>query len=153
MSDLLVTAVSRKTVREAIATGLTAALGSSIKELAGYQKANFEDLTPFVRVYGEGSDRGAQGGNSIGALMTSYFYTVQVWVPYTWTATAWNENDAEDALDVIEQKVAEWLASDHDGSVWHEIKYADRSQIAVLKTNTGKTYLVEDIPLTVRVFV
>lgn len=153
MSDLLVTAISRKVIRDQIASGLTTALVGLIKELAGYQKANFEDLTPFVRVYGEGSDRGTQGGNSIGALMTSYFYTAQVWVPYTWTVAAWNESDAEDAMDAIEQKVAEWLAADHGGASWHEIMYADRTRIAVLKTSTGKVYLVEDIPLQARVFV
>ena len=48
---------------------------------------------------------------------------------------------------------AEWLAADHDGASWHEIMYADRTRIAVLKTSTGKVYLVEDIPLQVRVFV
>lgn len=107
---------------------------------------------PFVRVYGEGSDRGSQGGNSIGALMTSYFYTVQVWIPYTWTVSSWNESDAEDALDEIEQAVAEWVAENPEGP-WHELEYGDRSQIAVLKSNSGKTYLVEDIPLKAWVFV
>lgn len=152
MSDLMVTTVSRKAVRDAISTGLDAALAGLVKELAGYQKANFEELTPFVRVYGEGSDRGSQGGNSIGALMTSYFYTVQVWIPYTWTVASWNESDAEDALDEIEQAVAEWVAGNPEGP-WHELEYGDRSQIAVLKSNSGKTYLVEDIPLKAWVFV
>lgn len=153
MSDLLVTTVSRSAVRNEIASGLTTALGNAIRQLAGYQKANFEDLTPFVRVYGEGSDRGARGGNSIGALMTTYFYTAQAWVPYTWPASGWNEEDAENAIDVVEQKVAEWVASDHGGASWHEIAYADRTFINILKLASGRVYIVEDIPLMVRVFV
>lgn len=153
MSELLVTTHSRKVIRDEIAAGLTTALSGIVQETVGYQKANFEDLTPFVRVYGEGSDRGARGGNSIGALMTTYFYTAQAWIPYTWTVAAWNEGDAEDAIDAIEQAVAEWVASDHDGANWHEIEYADRTRIAILKLNSGKVYLVEDIPLMARVFV
>jgi len=140
------TETTRTQVRQALAAELTTLL-TEASEVVRYQRVDI-GAWPFVRVFGNGSKRGVEGYDSIGCLATQYNYTIQVWVLMaSKTSNTWQEEQAEDLVDAIEQKIATWTAGDQVGKLWDELMYrSDGSRVDIFETK-AEIYLVEEIPI------
>lgn len=140
-----VTETTRTEVRRALAAALTTLL-TEASEVVRYQRVDI-GTWPFVRVFGDGSQRGVDGYDSIGCLATQYLYTIQVWVLMaSKTSNTWQEEQAEDLVDAIEQKIATWVAGDQVGKPWDALAYRERSRVELFETK-AEIYLVEEIPI------
>jgi len=143
----VITPVNREAVRDALAAALGTGLPSA-QAVYGYQRGGFDGQTPVVRVMSAGSYRTrftAQGGRG------ELFFLVQTWVLYADPALNWTEAQAEDRLDQLEFELATWMESNRNTQYWSWIEYAGRSFINQVKLQ-GQPYLVEDIPVLVKVF-
>lgn len=143
----MITPVNRETVRDALAAALGTGL-TSAQAVYGYQRGGFDGQTPVVRVMSAGSFRTrftAQGGRG------ELFFLVQAWVLYADPALNWTEAQAEDRLDQLEFELATWMENNRNTQYWSWIEYAGRSFVNVVKFQ-GQPYLVEDIPVLVKVF-
>lgn len=137
--------VNRKSVRDALAAGLTTAL-TTAQAVYGYQRGGFEGRTPVVRVMSAGSERTrltAQGNRA------TLFFLVQLWVLYADPDAGWDEQDAEDALDQLEYELAVWMEANRVTADWLGLDMAGRSTVEIVRYQ-GLPYLVEDVPVMVK---
>lgn len=141
--------LSRETVRDEIASGLTTALAALAQAVYGQQEPVQAGLSPCVRVMGAGSRRPIVPETG---RRSRFRYTVQVWVLAYARDGSWTAAQAEDRLDALEQAIAQWFGDNQLGHNWTAIEYADYSNITSAVTEAGETYLVEDIPIEVYVY-
>jgi hypothetical protein len=140
-------ASNRKNLRQALATALTTAL-TSVQAVYRYQRGGFEGQTPVVRVMSMGSNRIRL--TPLGSAAELYFL-IQIWVLYTDTAAGWSEEQAEDRLDDIDAQLASWLEGNRKSTDWQAIDQTGRSFVQIVRFQ-GRPYLVEDVPVTVKVY-
>lgn len=135
---------NRQTIRETIASGLSAAV-TSAQAVYTHASGDIAGQSPVLRVLSAGSLRQplSQRGNR--AL---FYLTIQVWVLYADPDAGYTEQNAEDALDQIENQIAAWLASSN--SIAQVINFAGRSAVTAVDLG-GEAYMVEEIPLEVSV--
>ena len=89
------TETTRTQVRQQVAAELTPLL-TEASEVVRYQRVDI-GTWPFIRVFGDGSQRGVEHYDSIGCLATQYLLTIQVWVLMaSKTSNTWQEEQAED---------------------------------------------------------
>jgi hypothetical protein len=139
--------VARATVRAAVAAGLATGLASA-QVVYGYQRGAFENQTPVVRVMSMGSDRPRltpQGNRG------EFHLLVQLWVLYAAPDSSWTEAQAEDRLDQLELELATWMAANRTTANWQALDQAGRSFVHLVRYQ-GLPWLVEDVPVLVRVF-
>ncbi len=138
--------ISRKDVRQALASGLTTAL-TAAQAVYRYQKSDFSQQSPVVRVYSSGSERPAMTARGI---RSKFFFTVELWVLYA-NGTTWDEEDAEDAMDTLEQQVMGYVANNQVTTTWTTLRYGRPSTLGNV-TVGGAPYLVEEIVLVAEVY-
>lgn len=117
---------SREAVRDAFTTLLQTALvgtGKPAQAVYGYQVGDFAGASPVVTV---SSGPISRERRSLGACWTTVAQLlVHVFVLYS-DEGSWGEDDAEDALDSIEAKIADVVqANMSNAGVWHKIRYAE----------------------------
>ncbi len=125
---------NRKAWRAQIASELAAVLagaGKPAQALYAGQVADFDGLYPVVVVSSGGSDRLGDNGS---AQFAGLYLNVDVFVRYSDKANNWDELKSEDALDDIEQIVAEWVQANGNrppvaGSsiAWTNLAYVGRT--------------------------
>lgn len=143
--------VNRETVRDALAALLEARLviDLGIVELVVNHKVS--DLganSPVVAVLSAGSDRTRMTG---AGSQTAFYLDVQVWTLYS-DGDTWTVAEAEDRADLVERRIAEVVEANQRTEHWEAIDYAERSIAADVTSSGGVPYLLEIIPLEVRVF-
>lgn len=139
--------LSRETVRKALATALTTALPSA-QVVYNHMKGGFAGQSPVVRVMSDGSDRlrfTPRGGRG------DLYMLVQFWVMYAAPKTGWTEADAEDALDQLEWELAQYIDANRKTDHWQAIDFDGRSKPDLVRLE-GEAYLVENIPLKLKVY-
>ncbi len=137
---------NRKDIRKAVAAGLSASMPTA-QAVYGYQKSDFGQQSPVVRVYSSGSERPsitARGARS------KFFFVVEIWVLYAAGAT-WTEENAEDAIDTLEKELIEWIGANQVNSLWTHLEYARPSLMGTV-TVGGIPYLVEEFSLAAQVY-
>lgn len=143
--------MSRKTVRDHIAAGLTTGAPTAQIVYSGQKKVE-SSPTPCIRVFSSGSGRPAvpkSGRRSV------FLFIVQVWVLLYSSdpGDGWDSDQAEDALDTIEAEIAEWIGDNQlTPDMWTSIEYSGTSFATNVVLTGGLTYIVEDIPIEVRVY-
>ncbi len=140
------TPISRKDVRQALASGLTTAL-TGAQAVYRYQKSDFDQQSPVVRILSSGSERPAMTAQGI---RSKFSFTVELWVLYANGAT-WTEENAEDAMDTLEQQVISYVAANQVTSTWTTLRYGRPSTLGNV-TVGGAPYLVEEIVLVAEVY-
>lgn len=126
---------NRKPFRAQIASELAAVLvgaGKPAQSLFAGQVADFGGLWPAVIVSSAGSER--PNDASYAGQNTTMLFDVDVFIKYSDKAEGWDELKSEDALDDIEQIVAEWVLANGTrapqvGSAvaWTNLEYAGRT--------------------------
>lgn len=141
----MITTQSRKAVRKAIATSMTAAMTTAgAAAVYDHQRSVLPEAMPFVRILSSGSGRSADETNSLAYQGTVYYYVVEVWIMHANAKRTVQEDVAEDMLDDLEQAFAAWLDSVQNGSLAVEIEYVDRTDVQRIEV-AGSAYLVESI--------
>lgn len=151
---------NRKPFRAQIASELTAVLvgvGKPAQALFAGQVADFGGLWPAVVVSSAGSDRPNDSGYA--AQGTALLLNVDVFIKYSDTAENWDELNSEDALDDIEQIVAEWVLQNATrapvaGSAvaWTNLTYSGRTDAEIPPVQIGgEEYRRERISLRVEI--
>lgn len=138
--------INRKEVRRALAAGLSASMPTA-QAVYGYQKSDFGQQSPVVRVYSSGAERPSMTAKGI---RSKFFFTVEVWVLFGKRA-AWSEEDAEDAIDTLEQELIAWIAANQVTAWWTHLEYARPSLMGVV-TVGGMQYLVEEFSVAAQVY-
>lgn len=139
-------AVSRDIVRKAIVAALRPAL--TVAQRVEGHKANIQGQWPAVFVLTAGSMRPQVTEQGI---RSDFHYLLQLWVLYYSRDAGWDEGDAEDTLDALEQQLAEWSANHQVGELWTGLMFEGRSRVGVVNEG-GEPYLVEEIPIKVEVW-
>lgn len=141
---------SRKTVRTALATLLQTALvgtGKPAQAVYAYRVGDFGGQFPVVCLGASGASHSAmtlQGGRAVFGI------DVYVFVLYS-DGSAWTETQAENALDDIEQIIADTVNANRSGASWRALSFNGESEIDITVIG-GKDYWREVIPIKVEVF-
>ena len=152
-------AINRELVRDYLATLLTAKLGPLGEDVTeavyGYKIGDFDNQSPVVTVISAGSqrDRSKRGSEK---WDTKFFLTVFVFVVYAVEGTDFGEDDAEDALDLIEKHVSDAMMDSRsqaqDASApWDTITFSGRSDATADVVVGGKNYRREIIDVEARI--
>jgi len=140
--------VSRKTIRQALVTGLTTALAASVNaaRVVGYQPTMQGDF-PWVAVLSDGSQRPEL---TFQGTSVKFFLNINIFVVRK--ASGLTEEQAESLLDDLEALVAQYIETNRGNSTnWNALEYSDRSRVSWFIPQGGETYLMESIPIIVTV--
>lgn len=133
---------SRKDAREHLASQLEGVLvgtGLPAQAIYSYQVGDFQGQSPVVVVSSGGSLRERL---SFQGMKPKYTFTIHVFVLYADEAGTWTEQDAEDALDDIEEIIAGWVASNQKSPYWEAVSFDAPSQTSSVMVG-GKEYRTE----------
>jgi hypothetical protein len=137
----------RKTLRKAYATLLQNNLvgnGKLVQAVYPYQVGDFSGKSPVVVVSSGGSLRQRltfQGSTP------NFWLNVHVFILYAIEDKSWTEENAEDALDDIENAFATINDTNQHGSCWDAITQEERSRTDSLVIG-GLEYRVEVFPIS-----
>jgi hypothetical protein len=139
---------NRKTTREAFAALLSTALVDTnlCQAVYEYQPADFGGQSPVVTVSALGSERArrTQRGSE-----NTFYFSVHVFALYS-DGGGWDERDAEDAIDNIEQAIAK-VVDDNTTTAWASIGIDDRTTADSVEIG-GNEYRRETIVIKTVVF-
>lgn len=141
------TAISRRTVREALGTQLTTALTSALA-VYDFLYSKFDVESPIVRIVTAGSNRPPIHSQGI---RSTFYYAVQFWVAYYEDGTPSVQADAEDILDALEHEFVQWLESNQVSELWTMVTVDGRSRVETVQTR-GSYWILESIPIAVEVY-
>ncbi len=150
--------VNRKPFRAQIASELSALLvgvGKPAEALYAGQVAKFGGKSPVVVISSAGSERPNDSG--YGAQDAVLLFAVDVLTKYSDAQRGWDELDSEDALDDIEQIIAEWVLQNSarppvagSSVAWTNLSYAGRTDAELPPAQVGgEEYRCERISLRV----
>lgn len=140
----------RKDIRGHLQTLLQAGLvgeDKPVQVVYGGQIADFQKQSPVVVIASAGTERRRwtfQGGRAL------HRFTIYVFVLYKDEDAGWDEEDAEDLLDDIEEGIAGILeANAGKCDYWQSLAYDGASECAGVPV-AGEEYRVETIPVVVQ---
>jgi hypothetical protein len=138
---------NRETLRDALAALLTTALvgtGLPAQHVYGYPIGDFGAESPVVVVGSAGSERVRETTSS---KWRDWFHLdVFVFVVCVDAGTTWGEDDAEDALDLIEKEIADALIDNTEAGSVNFFEPAGRSTVDHIVIG-GDNYRREHIPV------
>ncbi len=137
---------TREDVRDMLTEDLIEVL-DMVQEVYGYQKSDFAQLSPIVRVLSDGT---LLQELSFDSYQLTYYFVIQAWVVRYSEQFGWTEQKAEQLIDAIDYKVMQYLAGDTSARPWMSIAMTDRATVSVGSNQVaGEMFLVEDIPIAV----
>jgi hypothetical protein len=136
---------NRRLVRQQLAQDLRGALNSA-QAVYDHKPGNISGH-PAVFVLSSGSSRDKVTAAGFGAV---YFLEIHNLVLYADSTAGWSEEEAEDALDLLDYELSQFMADKNNlkNDLWKSIKYLGRSVIGKVIIG-GKAYQDEIIPLQV----
>lgn len=139
---------SRRQVREELASRLEAYLNSA-QAIYDHKPADLNGQHPAVMVLSSGVSRDKTATAGFGAI---YFMEIHNLVLYADSNQEWSEEDAEDALDLLEYELSTFMntKAEQKNTYWKSIRYLGRSVIGKLIIG-GTAYQDEIIPLQILV--
>lgn len=153
--------VNRKTYRQLLANEIGQALTNAgvVQAVYPFRVGNFNGQSPVVTFTSAGSDRRQEITGGVDAE-TSLMFAIDVFVLYADQASNWTEANAEDAIDNIEQVVADWVMTNSDGlsrseqgqTSWFDLVFNERSATGSLlqaERLGGQEYRRERMTITV----
>lgn len=114
-------AVSRKTVRDALAALFSAALtgtGKPVQTVYGYPlDYDISKDTPYLTIAGHGSNRRDMGSNNP-KYYDVFAFEVATWFRSADNASGWTESLLEDQMDLVDKEIADVVADNRSNSNW-----------------------------------
>jgi hypothetical protein len=129
----------------------TALVGASLPATAvyGYRVYDFQQQSPVVVVSAGGSSYVPNpltyGGRSLAVNMDIFVFAL-----YSEQGTSYTNDDAEQQLADIEERIATVVRNNQQTVYWREATYRADTQISTV-TLGGVTYKIEDIQLSLQV--
>lgn len=111
------TVQSRKTLRKAVAGFLTTELGSTVQAVYPFQKKQLDNQSPVIVIHSASADRTTASNQLL--LTGSYLYlSVHIFARYQdlQATPPWTEEDSEDQMDDLEQKITSWVLREGDNN-------------------------------------
>lgn len=143
-------AISRETVRDEIATELTAAI-SAAEKVYNHKPIDFGGQFPIVAVEAVSSNRIKKRLGRIDSWSAEFGMTVHFFVLFS-DGETWTKEDADAALDTLEQQFADYMADlDNKSQTWNALVYNGASTIRDDAIIGGVQYINEQIPIMVSV--
>jgi len=145
------TVLSRKTIKEEIATGLSTALVGSGKPaiaLYSYQKGKLGGESPVILVTSGTLDREFKGMGST-TFDSRFIIDCHVLVYDGDENQPLTETQREDKGDELEVGIATWVASHQKGTNYRALRYQKPTERASVVMLDGEPYLLEIISLEV----
>ena len=141
--------VSRETIRKKLAADMAVYLTRAAR-VDNHQKSDLGDDMPVVRVISAGAIR----PQTIAAGRRSKFkFTIQLFVQHSEVDGVWTNSDAEDALDALEQQVADYVSDNQNiPDFWTHLAYDDSGSVVYTAKQNSIVWLVEDINVVVEVY-
>lgn len=139
---------NRETVRDALLTLLSAALtGASnpAQAVYGYLVGDFQGQSPVVVVSSAGSQREPF---QLKGQRNLLYFNIYVFVLFDDPDTGWDEDDAEDRIDLIEKEIADVVIDNRKTANWTHIRLEGRSTVDSMQIG-GSEYRRE--VMTVRI--
>jgi len=156
-------AVNRKIYRQLLANEIGQALMNAgvVQAVYPFRVGNFNGQSPVVTFTSAGSDRRQEITGGVDAE-TALMFAIDVFVLYADPASNWTEANAEDAIDDIEQVVADWVMTNSDGlsrseqgqTSWFDLVFNERSATGSLlqaERLGGQEYRRERMTITVSI--
>lgn len=143
--------INRKTIRDALTTGLTAVLVGSGKPCDAFYGFNPGDYggrlcVGFIESGATNRTKAGDAGEGIATFDTDWtteaFFNVYILAAYSWPNEAgtlvWDEEDAQERLDLAEKIIADYLA-DNFGNVTGAdfVTYAAQTEMGGLEVGTN----------------
>lgn len=141
-------ATNRKTIRKAIADLLKVGLvgeGKPVQAVYDHQVGDFNGQSPVVVVSSGGS---LHEPGSFDGSHAAFWLNVQVFVLYASADGNWNEEDAEDALDDIDEAISGIFSDNQVSLHWQSITQDERSLTDGIEIG-GVEYRIELISIRV----
>jgi hypothetical protein len=142
---------NRETVRDAFVALLTSGLvgsGKPVQAVYGYQTGDFNSQSPVVVVSSSGSEREKF---TLKAQRSLLYFNIFVFVLYSDKAD-WGEDDAEDAVDLIEKEIADLVRDNRQTANWTDLQLEGRSLLSSLRmTLGGEEYRLETMTVRMEV--
>lgn len=145
--------INRKTVRQALAAGLSAALvhttpgdGKPIDALYRYRISKIEKNFVIV-VTSAPADRKKQAQPT----RVASFIQLEIVIFTIYSTTNFTEEDSEDKADDLEKAVGDWIEDNDTTDDWEELQQSGPSEYDVVTLVNGKTYRIETIPVRLQV--
>jgi hypothetical protein len=145
--------VNRETLRDALATLLSAALvgtGKPCVAVYGYSPGDFGGQSPIVTVTSWNTERSLLHlGDAIFDMTAGLL--VEVWALWQDAAGSYTEATAEDALDLIEKMIADVVRDNYRTATWSMLKYSrgsesDWASVGGCYYRTERIYLAATLP-------
>lgn len=134
---------SRRAVREEVGAVLTNALAVIAQYVYTDQPPSFGGQSPVVVVASDGSGRDGTNKRTFGGPIAPTFY-LDI---YTFVLSATENGD--DALDGLEQRIAQAVSDNPSGNTWTAIGYGGRTETTFVTIVDGSEYKRERIPLVI----
>jgi hypothetical protein len=142
---------ARQDAKAALAALLDTALvgtGLPVEAVYGYKPADFAGQSPVVVVDVAGTMHPpAEGYGAWPAVVNVNLYVFSL---YSEQGTTYTNEDAEEQLADIEQRISDVVRANRTTTTWSDVSYRGASVVGTI-TLGGNTYKFEEIPLALRV--
>jgi hypothetical protein len=137
---------NRKALRQALKVILEAGV-TSAQAVYGYQKARLAGQSPVVCITSASSERErfTMAGSRLAGAFDIHTFVIHRSADGTWT-----EEDAENALDDLEQQIAQICDQNARNATWDRLAYAGATDARDLVKIEGVDYLHEVIPIHIQ---
>jgi hypothetical protein len=135
--------ISRKTVREALATGIDGVFNSDW-DIFNYKTVAFNGKARNIVVASAGSRREIKGADA-DESDSSFRFRVFVFVLYQDTANAWTSQNSEDALDGAEKALADYFDDNQTATYWSRLYIEGETDPDMIVDEGGQTFRREII--------
>lgn len=141
---------NRKTIRQALATLLTAELvgaGKPVQALYRYKASDFNGQSPVVVVTSAPTNRAKQAQTT----RVASFVDMDIYTFVSYAEAGWTEEQSEDNLDDLEKEISDVLMDNESTDSWAYIAFKGDSELDFIIIG-GKEYRVEIIHVRARLF-
>lgn len=142
-------AINRETIRDELAIALATAM-SSAEEVYNHKPVDFDGKMPVVAVEAVGSQRIKKRFGNVTGWIIEFSFLVHTFVLFSEPTNSWTKQDADDAIDALEQEFAAYMETwATTPQTWRAIEYNGTSGINDNVLISGETYINERIPVKV----
>lgn len=147
-------ATNRTTAQNALAADLTTALtgpGAPAQAVVKGMPTDLKGQSPVVAVACAGAGR-ARHGIGTTTYDNHFFFEIVVFVADECAADDWTSENVDDALSLIEKRIADYVADHRKTDNWLSLAHDEDGPSRILHGDlSGHPYAIEIIPITVEV--
>lgn len=141
---------NRKTIREALAALIDAALDSTW-DVFNYGTSVFLGRARNIIVASGDTDYPDMAAGEI-ASDAEFDFGIGIFILYASDAQSWTAQNSEDALDLGRKYIADIVKDNENNANWHRLKSNGRSRVGIVEDEGGAPYRYEIVPVRVEIY-